>query len=90
MGSKLGSSLSTRANASINRIGRGILPIGSVGIIGNYRRHAFRENIWVSQPGKYQFQIPRAQWVNVIPERPIRADLGVFTFEAGLTIRPES
>jgi hypothetical protein len=89
MGSKLGSSLSTRANASINRMGRGILPIGSVGIIGNYRRHAFRENIWVSQPGKYQFQIPRAQWVNVIPE-PTWGDLRAFTFEAGLTIRAES
>jgi len=28
--------------------------------------------------------------VNVIPEGPTRADLGAFTFEAGLTIRPES
>lgn len=33
IGSKVGSSLSKRAKASINRIGRGILPIGSVGII---------------------------------------------------------
>jgi hypothetical protein len=32
-GSKLGSSLSERLNASINSSGRGILPIGSVGIV---------------------------------------------------------